>query len=264
MVGLLLAAYRTATWSRDSKLNARAVIFLRTDIFDAIQFSDKNKVRDNAVVEVRWTDDEGGAGSLRDLMNERIRAVAQIERGEDPWDSVFDPEREMRGTTTKYRHMTRRTHLRPRDMIKFSNFALDKAQERLRSGSKQPKIDNEDIAKARDPYSRFLVDELNDEISPTFPDWRVYLEMLRRMGRLDFSRPDIEAQYGALDRPQRSLDEILELFYKYSIIGYVSRGGRGGGAEQVFSYSSPDVPLDPGAMQFKVHLGLKEYLGLKE
>jgi len=264
LIGLLLAAYHVATWAKDAKVRARAVVFLRTDIFDAIAFSDKNKIRDNAVVEVRWTDEDAGPGSLRDLINERIRRVANLDKADDPWDAVFDPEREMRGTTTKYRHMTRRTHLRPRDMIKFSNFALREAKARLRKGSGQMKIDNEDIARARDPYSAFLVDELDDEIRPTCAEWKVYLEMLRRMRRLDFSRTEIAEQHAALSNPPLSLDHVLELLFKYSIVGYVARGGRGGGGEQVFSYSSPDVPLDPGAAQFKVHLGLKEVLGLKE
>lgn len=264
LIGLLLAAYRVATWAKDSGVLARAIVFLRTDIFDAISFSDKNKIRDNAVVDVRWTDEEEGPGSLKGLMNERIRRVANISDGSDPWDAVFDPEREMRGTTTKYRHMTRRTHLRPRDMIKFANCALDEAKARLRKGSDQKKIDNEDIARARDPYSAFLVDELDDEIRPTCSEWKTYLEMLRRMRRLDFSRPEISEQYGALKNPPLSLEHVLELLYRYSIIGYVARGGRGGGGEQVFAYSNPDVPFDPGATQFKVHLGLKEVLGLKE
>ena len=43
LVGLLLAAYRTAVWASDNGMSARAVVFLRSDIFDELGFSDKTR-----------------------------------------------------------------------------------------------------------------------------------------------------------------------------------------------------------------------------
>lgn len=265
IVGLLLAAYRTAVWANDAGLRARAIVFLRSDIFELLGFSDKNKIYDNAVINVRWSEAEKGPESLRNLMAERIQNRADIKADEDAWDAIFDPDEVMRGTTSKYRHMVRRTYLRPRDIIKFSNLAVVEARERISQGSTaRLRVGNKDIGRARVPYSAYLVRELDDEIKPEWPDWRGYLELLRRVGRVDITRAKLKEQYDALKDPTLDFDEVVSRFYKYSILGFQRAGGSSGGSVYLFAYSSPEVELDPAASAFKAHLGLIESLGLKE
>ena len=183
---------------------------------------------------VRWTDDDSGPESLRDLIAERIRSRAAIDSGEDAWDAIFDPTELMRGTTSKYKHMARRTYLRPRDIIKFSNLAVVGARDRILSGdSQRRKVDNKDIQRARVPYSAYLVRELDDEIKPAWPDWKRYLEMLRRIGRVDLTKAKLKEQYSALREPTVEFDEAVARFYRYSILGFQRAGG---------SHPRPAVP----------------------
>lgn len=266
IIGLLLAAYRTSVWAGEVGVQARAVVFLRTDIFDELAFSDRNKIYDNGLIDVRWTEAETGPNSLRTLMCERIRTRASVGSKEDPWDAIFDSAEKMRGTTSKFRHMARRTYLRPRDIIKFSNLAVVEAQKRLRDGKKTRtlKVDNEDIGLARVEYSRYLVRELNDEIGPEWPDWKDYLELIRRVGKLDMTKARLRTEYDALAKPGLTFDDVLGGFYRFSIVGFQRAGGSKRGSTYVYAYSSPEVQLNPAATVFKAHLGLIEYLGLKE
>jgi hypothetical protein len=148
-------------------------------------------------------------------------------------------------------------------MIKFSNLALSRAQDRIRSEGGLHKITNEDIQKARPDYSEYLKNELDDEFGGHRPAWQDLLELLRRIGHEVFSKAQFEAEFKSLNG-YASVAEVLEPLYDFSIIGFLKRGGSGGGSEFVFQYEQPGVRLDPSAVQFRVHPGLKEYLGLVE
>jgi hypothetical protein len=263
--GLLLASKRTASWSDRAGLQTRAVIFLRSDIFNGLEFSDKNKLFEDAAITVSWNDDERGPESLRSLMNERIRrafALGSTER--DPWSVAFDDER-MRGTQQKYKYMAARTYLRPRDMIQFANLSLAAAQKRLRSdpgGAR--KLTNDDIYAAREPYSHYLVREFDDEFAGASTGWKEILEVIRRLHKEVFGRDEFNTEFAKLQNWGQSADDVLESLYMFGLIGFIKRGGRAGGTDIVFRYKSPSVALDPEASQFRVHPGLKEYLGVVE
>jgi hypothetical protein len=62
-----------------------------------------------------------------------------------------------------------------------------------------------------------------------------------------------------------SADELLRLFYRFGIIGFVKKGGGGrGGSEVAWQYRDPKQKFDSGARNFRVHWSLKEYLDLVE
>ena len=128
------------------------------------------------------------------------------------------------------------------------------------------RIANEDVTTARTPYSTYLRRELADEVHAHFPEWEDWLELLRRIGRIAFTPEQFEkecARSSAL--AQRDPPEILTALYRFGIIGFARRGGSGkGGTVEYWSYRNPDITFDAGAPYFKVHLGLKENLDLRE
>lgn len=265
LTGLLLAAKRVATWADAAGKRARALIFLRSDIFDLLQFSDKNKLLADAAVTVLWNDDESGPESLRSLMDQRIRAEFDLKDDEaDPWAAVFDGDR-MRGNQQQYKYMTARTYLRPRDIIQFANLALREAQARLRRNADGVhRITKDDIYAAREAYSHFLVREFDDELAGSSTGWHDCLEVVRRIHTEVFSPAEFEGEFGKLKGWKQTTSEILEIMYRFGFIGFVQRGGRGGGSDVVFEHRSPMIAFDPEATQFRVHPGLKDYLGVVE
>jgi hypothetical protein len=261
LIGLLLAARDVFNWATVKHLSVAPVVFIRSDIYDSLQFPDKNKITQNLVESLVWNDDEdGGDSSLKTLINQRIRVI--LGESAADWDQVFEDQL-MRGTQTKFKHMAARTYLRPRDMIFFGNCCLDAAR---KAGVE--KITNQNVAEARPRYSEFLVSELDDEIHPVLEGWQSYLDLLRRIHTMRFGRDSFEGSFDELklqDRLGLSVEDALELLYRFSVLGFVKIGGGGyGGSATAFRYKSPSISFDPAASSLAVHPGLKEALELVE
>lgn len=252
IIGLILAS-RSVRNNKSLKDTIRPVCYVRTDIWDDLSFSDKNKISQSSTVSLEWNSD-----SLLDMVNERIK----VKLGEKfSWVDI-DDESLIRGKQSKWSHIVSRTFFRPRDVIQFLNHALSTA---LSLYPESNFFDNDDIQKARTPYSRYLKQELDDEIGPHWPQWSEALQACSELSRLTFSKDKFIEVYNRRKSNTNSIlaEEALELLYRYSVIGY--RGGFGkGGSGWVFQYTDPDAGWDNGAKSFKVHLGLKEFAKLRE
>lgn len=252
LIGLILAARELRRDSKNAGYLLNPVIYLRTDLWDDLDFSDKNKITETTAVNLDWSSE-----SLLRLIDARIAAKLS---GGSSWSSITSPSL-MRGSQPKWNHIVSRTFLRPRDVIKFLNAALSKAKKR----SADPLIfENQDIVDARVEYSTYLKRELDDEILPHWPKWEEALQALSAISTVTFERADFEREYGK-KRSDSSISamEALSLLYRFSVVGYEKRSGYGG-TSWVFHYSDPEAGWDAAATKFKVHPGLKEYAKLSE
>ena len=130
LIGLLLATRDINQAAREANVKLFSVIFLRDDIYDCLHFEDKNKMTENFVSLIEW-DTPRTKKTLKALMEKRFGIMLGDNQDKViPWEDIFNEVREMPGHQTKYDHMRDRTYLRPRDIIKFANCALDKYKER--------------------------------------------------------------------------------------------------------------------------------------
>lgn len=253
LVGLVLAARGIRHDCRNSRVPISPVVYLRTDLWDELNFSDKNKITQSMTLGLEWD-----SGALRGLVDERLRA--KLGKNVD-WESIADPAL-MRGSQAKWDHILARTFLRPRDVIQFLNSALGQAKTR---GDELLLFENEDIVNARDRYSAYLKKELDDEIMPHWNHWDEALQACSAIATVTLSRDQFIDEY----RRQRSepnavaAEEALQVLYQFSVLGYERRSGYGG-TSWVFQYTSPEAGWDSAASRLKVHSGLKEYAKLRE
>ncbi len=269
LIGLLLACRDINIAARNAEKRLCVAVFLRDDIYETLRFEDKNKLTENFVSLIEW-DTPRTNKSLKDLMENRFRAVLAADENEDVhWEDVFDETQEMPGRQSKYQHILDRTYLRPRDMIKFTNAVLENYKERTSKehAADSIKFGNPDVHAARQGYSEYLNAELDDEIYKHLPEYKKYLDLLRTIGAWQFENKAFETATN--ERADLSEGEtpisILEKLYDYSIIGFYRAGGRGyGGSEYVFRYREPRTKFDSTAFRFRVHPGLIEVLGLKK
>ena len=269
LIGLLLACRDINIAARDAGKQLLIAVFLRDDIYDTLQFDDKNKLTENFVSTIEWDTPQTNK-TLKQLMEKRFQSVLEAETIADvSWEKIFNEGQEMPGRQSKYQHILDRTYLRPRDMIKFVNAILARYQQRVRKQEGEPLsgFDNLDIHSARVEYSEYLGAELDDEIHKHLPEYKKYLDLLRSIGGWQFEsglfknmveqRPDLVHN----EHP----NSILEKLYEYSIIGFYRAGGRGyGGSEYVFRYKESRTKFDSTSLRFRVHPGLIEMLGLKK
>lgn len=252
-VGLVLAARELRRECRQKGFSVNPVVYLRTDLWDDLEFSDKNKITETTALNLDWTED-----TLFQLVEARIHAKLAANIG---WHDIA-ADGLMRGSQPKWNHIVSRTFRRPRDVIKFLNSALAKAKQR----TDNPLLfENADIVGARDEYSTYLKRELDDEILPHWPQWEEALQACSAISTLTFNRDDFIREYANKRSPKNSLDasEALAQLFRFSVIGYARRSGYGG-SSWVFQYTSPEAGWDNAASSFKVHIGLKEYAKLSE
>lgn len=258
LIGLLLAARQLFVAAQSSGKRLNPVVLLRDDIYQDLQFEDKNKITENFAIRVLWG--ERGQGlTLKSLMESRFAEVLSSGHGDVHWSDVFDESREMPSRQSKYRHICDRTFLRPRDIIKFCNEVLAA----YKRNSDSQRFDNEAVHEAREAYSDYLLNELEDEMAKHVPNYREYLEVLKSIGSEKFTLAQLEASLAQ----RRGLEDsvahrVLADLFEFSVISYLKPGGRGGGSEYVWRYKDPRARFDSTADSFRVHPGLKEALDL--
>ncbi|MEV7183364.1 hypothetical protein [Kitasatospora sp. NPDC093102] len=259
LIGLILAARDLFIAGRERGKRLNIVVFLRDDIYQDLQFEDKNKITENFSELVEWS--ETGSGlTLKRLMESRFNAVLEVEEDAPiSWGDVFDETREMPSRQTKYRHICDRTFLRPRDMIKFCNEVL----KQYKSALFGEQFDNEAVHEARSGYSDYLLNELDDEIAKHVPQYKEYLEVVKEIGSTQFSLSEFQEAFAR----RSNLSEVdaasaLGQLFEFSVVGYLKPGGRGGGSEYVWRYRDPRARFNATSEVFRVHAGFKEALDL--
>lgn len=263
LTGLLLAATSINNAFRQANKKTSIVLCLRDDIYRTLQFEDKNKLTENFMSVIEW-DNPRTKWTLRNLLERRF-AVALETEGACGWEAVFDEAHEMPGRQTKYKHMLDRTFRRPRDAIKFANEVL--VAYKARGGSPDGQLGNKDMIAARSPYSEYLLKELSDEIFKHVPAYRDYIDILKSLEALQFTRDEFDQacvrRADLLVNGVSSLHVLRQLF-EFSVIGYQKTGGVGGGSEYIWRYIDPTIRFDDAATSFRIHSGLMEALGLKK
>ena len=253
LIGLILAARSVRHSCPETQVSISPIVYLRTDLWDELKFSDKNKISETLTLHLEWD-----SKSLLDLTNTRLRARLSPDAD---WESVATPAL-MRGSQTKWNHILARTFLRPRDVIKFLNAALGEAKKRV---DRPLLLDNKDIINAREQYSAYLKSELDDEIIAHWPQWEEALQACSAISTLTFKRAAFAGEYERRRSPanQNAVNDALKMLYRFSVIGYERRSGFGG-SSWAFQYTSPEAGWDNVSSTFKVHLGLKEFAKLRE
>lgn len=256
LVGLILAAREVSRATSEKFVKCIPIVYLRTDIWDGLKFSDKNKITQGKSLNLEWDSD-----TLADLVEERIKAATQ---NKSSWNAISSPSL-MRGSQKKWAHILARTFLRPRDVISFLNIALNVALKRDRDKSVPLILENPDIVDAREKYSSYLKDELEDEIGPHWPHWEDALKTVSGLATLTFKVEQFREEYEKRKSPGNtvSADEALAKLYEFSVIGYQKVSGYGG-SSWAFQYVNPQAGWDSAATSLKVHAGLKEVAKLRE
>jgi hypothetical protein len=253
IIGLVLASKEIAKILKDSSTTFKSVVYLRRDIWDELKFSDKNKISSSNSEFIEWDQEQ-----LFGLIEKRI----QVLLGDNfVWEDIDDGKRINK--QPKWKHIIERTLMRPRDAISFLNILLETTKKR---NDENLVFENRDVVDARPKYSEYLKLELDDEILTHWGDWEVCLQSLSRIGKIYFTKEDYVSAYASINSgvtKTYSEEQSLEELYNFSVIEYEARSGYGGSGWKS-KFANPELGWDANANRFKVHLGLKEYMKLKE
>lgn len=267
LIGILLALY---SFHGKYEKKFRVYVFLRNDIFNSLQFQDKRKLKDNITLFLDWDAQNIESDlSLKQVAANRIKVCTgqSSNNFQRNWEHIFENSY-IGKKQLLWNFFIERSFIRPRDLIKFLNLALAKAKLRLKNKPESiDKIINDDIHGIRDEYSRYLFDELTDEIHSKYKDFNNYLEILRDIHHVKFTKEQFHESYkkitNRLSLPEETV--VLERLYEFGIIGFYKPGGKGkGGATYTFQFSSEYQNMNVVAEKYMIHYGFKEFLELIE
>jgi hypothetical protein len=228
----------------------RVVLFLRTDIFDTLQFNDKNKVSQDSAVHIVWTKE-----TLDEMFYERVKAYCPVgvKLNGDGASSVFEVKRVRQGTTP-FSHILKRTFYRPRDVIVFFN-KVRSVHKKNNSGL----YSSANLYAAEQLASEHFYNELMDEWTvqkPILKDMLAALQAIRweTFRYRDFAQKFVKMKPGT---SAAELQDYLRFLYSNSIIGHKF----GSGWEYYCTRPFLSFDIDK---EFKVAAGLKGRLNLAE
>lgn len=250
IVGLVLAAQTFSAGIDSSKQIVRPFVYLRHDLWDSFNFSDRNKISRGGALFLNWN-----SSSLQQMVDVRL---TKLVGHQTHWNDLIDADR-MRGTQQKWDYIVARTLDRPRDVISFINMILE-------SKASNGALTNEEVNNARAEYSTYFKEELDDEIKAHWPEWEDAVAALRDIGYVTFSKQQFVGAYNVVKSEsnpvQDPMDALLKLF-EYSVVTYRRPKG-GGGTEWNWRYKNRTATFDPRAENFRVHPGLIEFANLRE
>lgn len=220
----------------------RVLVFLRSDIYDGLQFDDKDKHR---ITEehISWTSE-----GLREMLTRRLPEGVGA-------DDIFE-QGEMRGRVSPFNYIVKRTFLRPREVLQFVQECIAQSE---RSASE---IRKDDIRAAEDRYSRWKVDDLKQEYRKVRPEFEVLLEALRQEVHRYDTLQDLEellAKKAPTEVDRLGRRRALELLFEASVIGIRLRGA----GHTRFKADDLDLSL-PSSGTVYVHQSLYKGLNIVE
>lgn len=206
-----------------TNLNILPVVFLRDDIYSLIKDADKNKWRDFKI-EIEWNSEK-----IKQLLAYRISkdiGEVKILDFKTAWDFIFYPSKVKIGSGKNYvdsfDYITRSTHLRPRDYIRFIQVC---AEETINYG--RNKIPRETIKFVDRAFSNYLKDEIIDEIYPVLPDIEEIFQIISNLRKWVFGVDEFKREYlkylRAKTVKEENIDYVLDTLYKFSVIGNQNR-----------------------------------------
>lgn len=218
------------------------VILLRDDIYDVLRDPDKTKW-DDLKISLNWSED-----SIKNLLSFRLGRAQNPERSnftyQTSWNNAFKAGdvhygNRQRKKMRQFDYISRSTHLRPRDFVKYIQLCAKKALEK-----KHEKIYPLIISQVNNEFSAYLRSEIEDEISGVIPEIHDILDIFARIRKQTLKISEFTEEYEKAVRdgelPKRDAVFVLNVLYIFSIIGGQPRQK----TFQVFRYNNPGTSLN--------------------
>jgi hypothetical protein len=238
IIGLLTAAKHVS----GRFAGVRCVVCIRSDIYDTLQFPDRDKFRGDEM-RIEWT-----PAALVDMLLARAGAsVGSSEAVRGLFGDYFPGTVDGRPTEA---YLVERTLMRPRDLIQFANLCRDTAAKNGRW-----RVREQDIVEAERQYSVWKVQDLANEYLFNYPFLSELFVLFQSSGYI-ITRAALEQRVHTLSGTLRSRHQrftgvftttgIVSVLYGIGFLG-VRRG-------EVFEYvHDGNRPLDGTEQEFCVH-----------
>ncbi len=247
VIGLLLASKHI---SNSFTENVNCIVFLRLDIYDLLQFQNRDYFRTDEI-HIAWD-----ANALLDLAHSRSRASIGVEFDSNLlWQSLF-PRRINGKSITEF--IVQHTLMRPREIIQLCNACVDAAQK-----NGHTRIQESDVQEAVRLYSNWKVSDLVNEYQINYPfisrifvlftntSFIIYRQILAQ--KLNQINKALCNQYKEYSPDVFSLNGVLTILYSIGFLGVIRN------EQTTYVYNDPGT-IEYYEMQFVIHPAFREAL----
>jgi hypothetical protein len=232
ITSLFKAVQDIKAYFKDSHINIRPVIFLRSDIYSLIKDSDKNKWSDYKL-DLKWNTDQ-----LKNMICHRLYISSSKKYKEkEIWNIIFPQKYIYMGNKNHNRmndfdYISRSTHWRPRDYIHYVSECAKLALEK-----KEIAILSHTIKEVDREFSEYLKGEITDEIYSVIPNIDSVFNILSQIRKQTFSpQLFLDAYEPYAKYPEEGKYVLLQLF-EHGVIGnQPSMKG-----QQIFKHQYPNA-----------------------
>ena len=220
ITGLFKAAQDVRTLFDNKNINIFPIIFLRTDIYNLITYSDKNKWSDS-IINIVWTPNK-----LKELIKYRLNVLFGTKSlsFDECWIRMFGTgeigygSRKMKQMSS-FDYILRSTQNRPRDFIKY-----------FQEGAKQALNKNyliikpELVREVDNEFSEYMKNEIIDEIYVVLPEYEEIFSILSLIRKQTFNPSEFVKKYEQMVKDgvipvDRGAEKVLKLLFDFSVVG---------------------------------------------
>lgn len=149
----------------------KPLLFLRENVFERVRLMDTEFTRlETFVTSLDWTRE-----ALVELVERRLNVplIAKFSLRGETWNAFFESSTAQSSEDLVFKYC----HYRPRDVLIFCSFAIERAQSKLRE-----KVFLEDMLHARKRFSDSRLKDLCDEYADNFPQLQLVLARFFGLG----------------------------------------------------------------------------------
>ena len=221
IISLFKTIYDVNMTFRQKRIKAKAVVYLRSDIYYSINSFDSESARwQHFLMPVNYailSRSDWRNPKLLQILNKRIATSDTKFAGlENPFATVFDNTvldlKENGRRQDPFRYIVHRTFHRPRDLIQFCIHIQNEVRDKN-------DFYYQTIKDAETKYSVWLLSEIENELAPMVKEIQTLYEFLRLLGQKAFSLADFKRKYANFEKKVNMDPEVLlKLLYKFGII----------------------------------------------
>lgn len=221
ITGLFKAIQDVRTIFEERQINVFPIVFLRTDIYNLITYSDKNKWSDS-IINLVWKPDK-----LKELIRHRLNILFKTDglSFDTCWRRMFGTKEIGYGSRKmkkmgSFEYILRSTQNRPRDFIKYFQECANKALN-IRSLLVTPQL----VREVDNEFSEYMKNEIIDEIYAVLPEYEDIFTILSLIRKQTFAPKEFVVKYTQFVNekviPDRGAEKVLKTLFDYSVIGNI-------------------------------------------
>lgn len=244
LTGLLKAVQDVRFIFKRLNLEIYPIVFLRSDIYSRIKYSDKNKWSD-ILLKIFWNEEK-----IKKLLCHRLKIVYGTSdlSFSECWEKIFGTKKVGYGNKQQkkmnsFDYILRSTHKRPRDIIRYLQLCAN-GMLSDHDIKKKSFISPNLIKQVDDEFSEYLKNEIIDEIYSELPEYEEVFSILSLIRKQTFNLQDFIDYYKQRIEQGADLNkapkEILKILFEASVIGNVPKMSN----KNIFKYESDSAKFN--------------------